>query len=121
MGCGWTGLGRRDNPCGGSGRKAQEGEESQEPPCQTGSARGAGWGEREKRDRQEGLHPLPAGVTGPPCSEQQEVTSGGLGIESPYNSSGDACLDGQVRPGGGQVGLSGTSSENGGIAGLQPA
>lgn len=35
-------------------------------------------GERERRSRQEGLHPLLAGVMGPPCSEQREVTPGGL-------------------------------------------
>lgn len=31
--------------------------------------------ESERRGRQEGLHPLPAGVKGPPGLEQQEVTS----------------------------------------------
>lgn len=51
-------------------------EESWEPLCQTGRA----WelrGQRERRGRQEGLHPLPAaGVVGPPCSEWQDMTSG---------------------------------------------
>ena len=39
--------------------------------------------ERERRGRQEGLHPLPAGVMGPPCLEQQEVTSGAWELRAP--------------------------------------
>lgn len=55
-------------------------------------------GQRERRGRQEGLHPLPAGVVGPPSSEQQDmVTSGAwelgalavvLGIHSQMVRSG---------------------------------
>lgn len=104
----------------GPGRKAQEGEEGQEPLCQTGRAWGAEQAEK-RTGRQEALHPLPAGVVGPPCSQQQDMTPGGLGTGSPGCGSGGALPDGQVRTEGGQAGLPGMSSEHGWISGLQPA
>lgn len=51
------------------GRKVGNPSAKQEEP-------GVGSRQRERRGRQEGLHPLPAGVVGPPYSEQQDVTSG---------------------------------------------
>lgn len=69
-------MGSRGNPCGGPGRKAQEGEEGREPLCQTGRAWRA---ERTEGEERQTGRPAssPSRCGGPPCSEQQDVVTSG--------------------------------------------
>lgn len=85
-----------------SGRKVGSPSAKQEEPGELS-------GQRERRGRQEGLHPLPAGVVGPPCSEQQDVTLGAWELGALATVLGMFSQMGQVRPGEGQAVLAGMS------------
>lgn len=83
---------------------------------------GSGVLERERRrtgeERQTGRpqYPLQAGGTGPPCSEQQEMTSGAWELGALAVVLGILAQLELVRPGGDQEGHPGTSSEKGRIS-----
>lgn len=70
----------------------------------------------EERQTGRPPHPLQAGGTGPPCSEQQEMTSGAWELGALAVVLGTLTQLEWVRPGGDQEGHPGTSSENGRIS-----
>lgn len=109
----------KGSPCGGQEGRPRRGRKVRSPPAKQEEP-GERWGQRERRGRQEGLHPLPAGVLDPPCSEQQAETSGAWEREDLAAVLGmPPRWTGQL--GGGQAGLPGMSSERGWVSGLQQA